>query len=124
MAPTKYIERTITEVSFRDFDARIDEITTQLIAAAEQEGFFCLVDHGMSRATVDQMFDLSARFFDQPDEMKATVPFSSANNAGWEKNSQVRPSTGTVDRKESYQMQFGEGMNGIDTHKIYASKRS
>jgi isopenicillin N synthase-like dioxygenase len=113
MTPTKYIDRAITEVSLHNFDARIDEITAELIAAAEQEGFFCLVDHGISRPTVEQMFDLSAKFFDQPDEMKATVPFSSANNAGWEKNSQVRPSTGAVDRKESYQMQFGEGMNGM-----------
>jgi len=34
-------------------------------------------------------------------------------NAGWEKNAQFRPSAGGVpDRKESYQLQFGDGMTG------------
>lgn len=32
------------------------------------------------------------------------------NNVGWEKNSQIRPSTGAADTKESYQIQFGENM--------------
>lgn len=32
------------------------------------------------------------------------------NNVGWEENSQVRPSTGAADTKESYQIQFGENM--------------
>jgi isopenicillin N synthase-like dioxygenase len=114
MAPTKYVDRTIPEISLHDFESRVDEITKDLVKAAENVGFFCLVNHGISRSTVDDIFDLSARFFHQPDEVKATVPFSSANNAGWEKNAQIRPSTGAVDRKESYQMQFGAGMNGED----------
>jgi isopenicillin N synthase-like dioxygenase len=113
MAPTKYVDRTIPEISLHNFESRIDEITQDLVAAAENVGFFCLVDHGITRKTVDDIFDLSARFFHQPDDVKATVPFSSANNAGWEKNAQIRPSTGAIDRKESYQMQFGEGMNGM-----------
>jgi len=58
------------------------------------------------------MFDNSARFFSLPDSIKSRVPFSPTNNAGWEKNAQIRPSTGAVDRKESYQMQFGSGMAG------------
>lgn len=41
--------------------------------------------------------------------MKATVPWN-VQNVGWEKNSQVRPSTGAADMKESYQLQFGENM--------------
>jgi isopenicillin N synthase-like dioxygenase len=113
MAPTKYVNRPVPEVSLHDFDSRIDEITRELVYAADNVGFFCLVDHNISRSTVDQMFDRSARFFNQPDKLKATVSFSSENNAGWEKNAQIRPSTGAVDRKESYQMQFGEGMNGM-----------
>lgn len=112
MAPTKYVDRPIPTISLHDFEARIDDITTQLVEAAEHVGFFCVVDHGISRLTVDRIFDQSARFFSQPDDVKARVPFSPQHNAGWEKNSQVRPSTGAVDRKESYQMQFGDGMNG------------
>ncbi|KAI8941896.1 hypothetical protein NX059_000010 [Plenodomus lindquistii] len=112
MAPTKYVDRPIPTISLRDFPDRISEITKELVDAAENHGFFCIVDHGIPRHSVDSIFEQSARFFNQPDEVKARIPFSPQYNAGWEKNAQIRPSTGTVDRKESYQMQFGEGMNG------------
>ncbi|CAN9329187.1 unnamed protein product [Alternaria sp. RS040] len=112
MAPTKYIDRPVPTISLRDFDSRMDVITQELLDAAENHGFFCIVDHGITRDAVDGIFDQSARFFNQPDPVKSQVPFSPQHNAGWEKNAQIRPSTGAVDRKESYQMQFGEGMNG------------
>ncbi|KAF2108581.1 hypothetical protein BDV96DRAFT_262460 [Lophiotrema nucula] len=112
MAPTKYVERTVPEISLRDFDSRIDEITSELVQAAENVGFFCVVDHGISSEAVNRIFDQSARFFNQPEGVKGRVPFSPQHNAGWEKNAQIRPSTGAVDRKESYQMQFGAGMDG------------
>jgi isopenicillin N synthase-like dioxygenase len=110
--PTKYSTRTIPKISLRDFDARIDEITSSLIAAAETDGFFALVDHGISPDEVEAQFLAAERFFSLPDEAKAAVPFSH-RNAGWEKNAQVRPSTGAADRKESYQMQFGANMDGM-----------
>lgn len=109
---TKYTDRAIPTISLADFDDRVEEITGQLVEAAENVGFFCVVDHGISRQEVDQIFAQSARFFGLPEEVKAKVPFSSAHNAGWEQNSQVRPSTGAADRKESYQMQFGRNMEG------------
>lgn len=55
------------------------------------------------------MFKYSEQFFDLPDNFKVTVPWS-AKNVGWEKNPQIRPSAGTADMKESYQLQFGENM--------------
>jgi isopenicillin N synthase-like dioxygenase len=58
------------------------------------------------------MFTTSKRFFDLPDDAKSTVPWSS-KNVGWEKNSQVRPSTGLPDTKESYQLQFGQNMDNL-----------
>jgi isopenicillin N synthase-like dioxygenase len=109
---TKYIDRPIPTISLADFDNRVDDITAELVEAAENVGFFCVVDHGISPQEVDDIFAQSARFFSLPDDTKARVPFSSANNAGWEKNSQVRPSTGAADKKESYQMQFGKNMEG------------
>ena len=114
MAPekTKYLNRPIPTISLTNFSTRIDEITAELVAAAENVGFFCIVDHGMSLEDVDNIFSQSARFFSLPDTLKGKVPFSSAHNAGWEKNSQVRPSTGAADKKESYQMQFGTNMEG------------
>jgi len=112
MAPTKYLDRHIPTISLRDFDAHIDDITVELVNAAENVGFFCVIDHDISQEQVDRIFELSATFFNLPDEVKSRVPFSPINNAGWEKNAQIRPSTGQADRKESYQMQFGSGMNG------------
>ncbi|KAG9962880.1 Clavaminate synthase-like protein, partial [Aureobasidium melanogenum] len=112
MGTTKYLARSIPIISLADFDSRIDAITSELVSAAEKDGFFCIVDHGISREQVDQMFVNSAAFFNLDDRKKATVPFSAVHNAGWEKNAQIRPSTGAVDRKESYQMQFSENMEG------------
>lgn len=112
MSKTKYSNRTIPLISLSDFDDRIDEITSQLVDASENVGFFCLVDHGITPAQVDKIFDVSAAFFSLPDDTKAQVPFSATHNAGWEKNAQIRPSTGAADQKESYQMQFGANMEG------------
>ena len=109
---TKYSTRAVPTVSLGDYSSRIDEITIQLVNAAENVGFFCIVDHGISKEDVYAIFNESARFFSLPDDVKGKVPFSSAHNAGWEKNSQVRPSTGAADKKESYQMQFGHNMDG------------
>jgi isopenicillin N synthase-like dioxygenase len=112
MNATKYSDREVPTISLGDFDNRIDEITAQLVRASENVGFFCLIDHGITREQVDSIFDISAAFFALPDETKARVPFSATHNAGWEKNAQIRPSTGAADQKESYQMQFGANMEG------------
>ncbi|KAK8086145.1 leucoanthocyanidin dioxygenase [Apiospora phragmitis] len=108
---TKYVDREIPQISLANFDERIDEVTSQLCDAAENTGFFAIVDHGLAPADVAAMFVLSERFFRLPDAVKATVPWN-LGNVGWERESQVRPSTGAPDRKESYQLQFGENMVG------------
>lgn len=109
---TKYSNRAIPKVSLHDFENRVDEITAELIRAAETDGFFGLINHGIELSHIEQMFATSESFFALPDATKATVPFSHLN-AGWEKNAQIRPSTGQPDQKESYQMQFGANMNGM-----------
>jgi isopenicillin N synthase-like dioxygenase len=111
MASTKYADRTIPKISLHDFSHRIDEITSQLVHAAETDGFFGLINHGIPVEDINNMFAASASFFSLPDTTKSLVPFST-KNAGWEKNAQIRPSTGHPDRKESYQMQFGAAMSG------------
>ncbi|KAF9891599.1 hypothetical protein FE257_003610 [Aspergillus nanangensis] len=116
--PTRYVDRPIPQISLADFDQRIDQITQDLIDAAENVGFFTLVDHDIPVAEIEAMFTTAERFFSLPDDVKATVPWN-PNNVGWEKNSQVRPSTGQPDTKESYQLQFGENMTDLwmaDTH--------
>jgi 2OG-Fe(II) oxygenase superfamily len=47
---------------------------------------------------------MTERFFALPHETKARYPLGRGTNAGWEYKSQVRPSTGTADHKESYQI--------------------
>ncbi|KAI1337463.1 hypothetical protein F5Y15DRAFT_417932 [Xylariaceae sp. FL0016] len=110
MAATDYSERTIPKISLHDFPSRIDAITAELIAAAESDGFFALVDHGISAEEIEAQFAQAQRFFALPDDVKATVPFSH-RNTGWEKRAQIRPSTGHPDQKESYQMQYGAMMD-------------
>jgi isopenicillin N synthase-like dioxygenase len=112
MATTKYTNRAIPQISLANFDSRIDEITKDLISAAEDVGFFCVFDHEISPELVNRTFEDSAAFFGLHESVKSTVPFSANHNAGWEQNSQKRPSTGAPDRKESYQIQFGENMQG------------
>jgi isopenicillin N synthase-like dioxygenase len=47
---------------------------------------------------------MTERFFALPHETKARYPLGQGTNGGWEYKSQVRPSTGTADQKESYQI--------------------
>ncbi|KAL1644188.1 hypothetical protein SLS58_004468 [Diplodia intermedia] len=109
MAPTRYTNRTIPRISLRDFPTRIDEITAELVHAASTDGFFALADTGISVDEIEAMFARSEAFFALPAAQKASVPWS-PRNVGWERNAQVRPSTGTADLKESYQLQFGRNM--------------
>lgn len=112
MAVTGYADRTIPKIDLRDFGSRMDEITAQLVAAAETNGFFVLINHGIPLDDIEAQFCAAESFFSLPGNIKATVPFSH-KNAGWEKSSQIRPSTGQPDQKESYQMQFGANMDGL-----------
>ncbi|KAH6649152.1 hypothetical protein BKA67DRAFT_662069 [Truncatella angustata] len=112
MADIKYSDRSIPKISLHDFDERIDEITAKLVEASETDGFFALVNHGISTEEIETQFEAAERFFSLPDDVKATVPFSH-KNTGWEKAAQIRPSTGVADQKESYQMQYGEMMEGM-----------
>ncbi|KAL4784475.1 hypothetical protein BJX76DRAFT_347824 [Aspergillus varians] len=107
---TRYINRPIPRISLHDFNSRIDEITSELIHAAENVGFFTITNHGIRTSEIETIFTTAEAFFSLPTSIKSTVPWN-PNNVGWETNSQVRPSTGLPDTKESYQLQFGENMN-------------
>jgi isopenicillin N synthase-like dioxygenase len=87
-----------------DFSARKAEIADQLWQASTEIGFFQLVNHGIPQHQIDEAFLMTERFFGLPYETKAQYPLRKGTNAGWEYKSQVRPSTGTVDQKESYQI--------------------
>ena len=96
------VERAIPVIDLADFEARRAEIGDALWAAASEFGFFQIVNHGLSNAEIGQAFALADHFFALPPDVKARYPLR--HNAGWEFKAQVRPSTGTPDNKESYQI--------------------
>ncbi|WP_280266270.1 isopenicillin N synthase family dioxygenase [Nocardia wallacei] len=96
--------REIRVIDLGDFDARRAEITDQLWTAATEIGFFQLSGHGIAQETIDGVFALTERFFALPEPVKGKYPLVKADNAGWESLSQVRPSIGVPDQKESYQI--------------------
>lgn len=98
------IEREIPQIDMSDYFNRLDEIADALWEAATTIGFFQLINHGIPQEQVDEAFAMTEAFFDLPAETKAQYPLKPGTNSGWEYKAQVRPSTGTADNKESYQI--------------------
>ncbi|GAA0229435.1 isopenicillin N synthase family dioxygenase [Marinomonas primoryensis] len=97
-------DREIRIIDLSNFDHRREAITEQLWLAATEIGFFQLSHHGIPSEEIDAAFIESERFFDLSETIKAQYPRPKGVNAGWESRSQIRPSTGTKDQKESYQI--------------------
>ncbi len=97
-------EREVRKIDISNFEAREQEIADELWSAAVDVGFFQLVNHGIPLERVHEAFAMSERFFALPNHVKAQYPHSKANNVGWENMAQIRPSIGTPDQKESYQI--------------------
>ena len=96
--------REIRQIDLTDFPRRKREIADQLWDAAVDVGFFQIVGHGIALEEIRHAFAMTERFFALPDGVKAQYPLRKAFNVGWESRAQVRPSTGTPDQKESYQI--------------------
>ncbi|MFT3715606.1 MAG: 2-oxoglutarate and iron-dependent oxygenase domain-containing protein [Gordonia sp. (in: high G+C Gram-positive bacteria)] len=97
-------DRSVPRIDLTDRENRREEITEELWNAATEIGFFQLVNHGIPQESVDAAFRRAKDFFDLPAESKQALPLDKPNNVGWEYSSQVRPSVGTPDQKESYQI--------------------
>lgn len=98
------VARSVPRIDMSDFQNRKHEIADALWQASTEIGFFQLVNHGIPQADIDEAFAFTERFFDLPMDAKARMPLGRGTNAGWEYKAQVRPSTGTADNKESYQI--------------------
>ena len=96
--------REVRRIDLSDFERRRGEIAEQLWDAAVDVGFFQIANHGIDLATIRGAFKMTERFFALPEAVKARYPLRKALNSGWESRAQVRPSTGTPDQKESYQI--------------------
>ncbi len=94
-----------------DLSAGSDEVIAQkLWEAATTVGFFTVTGHGIPQALIDDAFKVSSTFFSQPvDIKKEQSPFEASLNSGYEYMSQVRPSTGLADQKESLQITARQG---------------
>jgi isopenicillin N synthase-like dioxygenase len=97
-------ERDIPLIDLTDFDQHREAVADQLWQAATEVGFFQLSGHGLELDLIKQAFGLSEKFFALPETEKQCFPLKNGLNAGWEFKSQVRPSTGTADDKESFQI--------------------
>jgi isopenicillin N synthase-like dioxygenase len=97
-------DREIRIIDLSNFDHRREAITEQLWLAATEIGFFQLSHHGIPSEEINAAFIESERFFDLSETIRAQYPRPKGVNAGWESRSQIRPSTGTKDQKESYQI--------------------
>jgi isopenicillin N synthase-like dioxygenase len=104
--------RAIPQIDMSDFAARKTEIAEQLWQASTEIGFFQLINHGIPQQQIDEAFAMAEHFFALPHATKEKFPLGKGTNAGWEYKSQVRPSTGTADNKESYQI-TGPRMVGL-----------
>ncbi|MVA22992.1 2-oxoglutarate and iron-dependent oxygenase domain-containing protein [Agrobacterium vitis] len=100
----KTVERDVPVIDLADFDNRKAEIADQLWDASVGIGFFQVYNHGIPQQDIDAAFETAWSFFELPAEVKAQYPMPKGTNAGWEFKAQVRPSTGTPDNKESYQI--------------------
>mmetsp|Transcript_9620 Transcript_9620/g.21471 ORF Transcript_9620/g.21471 Transcript_9620/m.21471 type:complete len:367 (+) Transcript_9620:84-1184(+) len=76
-----------------------------MMEAATTVGFFQVKNHGISQAAIDEAFATAKGFFARPQaEKESECAFAAHLNSGYEHEKQVRPSTGTADLKESFQM--------------------
>ncbi len=100
--PGIVVEREIRCIDLGQADQQA--IDAALWDAAADIGFFQVSGHGIAQATIDRAFEFTARFFALPEAVKARRPMRRGTNSGWEYKSQKRPSTGTYDDKESYQI--------------------
>ncbi|MFC7304114.1 isopenicillin N synthase family dioxygenase [Streptomyces monticola] len=103
-AGTETGSREIRRIDLGDFENRKAEIADELWAAATDIGFFQLVHHGIEQDLVDAAFANAEDFFALSGHLKARHALKKGLNSGWESMTQVRPSIGTPDQKESYQL--------------------
>jgi isopenicillin N synthase-like dioxygenase len=71
-------------IKIPDFSRRKEEITKRLVDAAENAGFFTLVDHGITVEEIESQFAISKAFFDLPAETKRKTAHDTKTNNGWE----------------------------------------
>ncbi len=104
---TETTERSVPVIDVHNWDLSTeewDEKAEEFWNAATTIGFFQLKNFGISLNEINAAFAEAERFFALPTETLETVAKPKGKNVGFERRSQIRPSTGTSDEKESYQI--------------------
>ncbi|CAB9530261.1 UPF0676 protein C1494.01 [Seminavis robusta] len=109
---TRDFQVPVISMSTQDDDDDETILANQLWDAARTVGFFTVVDHGIPLELIQQAFAVSADFFSNQtrEEKEEQSPFAKELNSGYEYFTQVRPSTGTADQKESLQVTARQGV--------------
>ena len=102
--PGVEVDRDIACIDLGAGSASDSAIDDQVWDAAVNTGFFQVVNHGIGADAIDAAFEYAELFFALDERVKEAVARPPASNSGWESKSQKRPSTGTLDQKESYQI--------------------
>ncbi len=98
------VDREIRIIDLADPTMTRADLDDAIWSAAADSGFFQVTGHGISQADIDAAFAMSERFFALPTEVKQRRAMPTGTNSGWEFKSQKRPSTGTYDHKETFQV--------------------
>ncbi len=98
------VDREIRIIDLADATMTRAELDDAIWSAAADIGFFQVTGHGIPQADIDAAFATSERFFALPTELKERRTMPRGTNSGWEFKSQKRPSTGTYDHKETFQV--------------------
>lgn len=104
---TETTDRTVPVIDVNNWDLTDDQWDAkaeEFWDAATTIGFFQLKNFGITREEIEAQFGQAERFFALPENTLATVQKPKGKNVGFEYRTQVRPSTGTPDEKESYQI--------------------
>jgi len=98
------VDREIPRIDLSNFDERLPEIDDAIWQASVEVGFFQVTNHGIDAIEIDRAFAHAESFFALELAHKHDVARPANSNSGWESMTQKRPSTGTLDQKESYQI--------------------
>ena len=112
------VNRDIPVIDLADAALSTSDLDDALWAAAADTGFFQVIGHGISQTDIDAAFDASSQFFALPQEVKHRRQMPPHTNSGWEFKTQKRPSTGTFDQKETYQVTISR----MDEHDLWPSE--
>lgn len=107
---------SIPVIDFSRFDTDLEALAQEMKQVCETWGFLYLKNHGLDKAEIDRMFEISETFFKTtPREEKASTPWNSIYNAGYDAK------TGT----EGYFRENGanDTVSAADTKEVFVIRK-